>query len=108
MNKNEIPCLYGSPDKKGDDKKYVKLRDIFVVPKNNKISSDIEKMDKELKKSVNTVKSKKSYDTLLKKEISKPKEEIKKKNDVIEKNKNYDDSMVKRNMKCRTPKNKHS
>lgn len=107
MNKNDNPSFYGCSDKKCDEKKYVKLKEIFVIPKDKKIVSDLNKMDKIFKKESNLVKVKKPLDLMSMKkkdnkvqQIEQPKKEIKPK-------KNYDDSMARRNIKIRDGKSKY-
>lgn len=53
MNKNENPRFYGASDENSkDSKKNIKLKDVFIIPNNKKIKSDISKTDKELKNKV--------------------------------------------------------
>ena len=53
MNKNENPRFYGESDKNSkDSKKNIKLKDVFIIPNNKKIKTDISKTDKELKNKV--------------------------------------------------------
>ena len=53
MNKNENSNFFGAPDEFSNDskkKKYIKLKDVFIIPNNKKIKNDISTTEKELKK----------------------------------------------------------